>query len=761
MAAIVRVIDDRIWDPSHHHWKTLLEHVTPIVVRLEHVDTTWCVQLHRVGVVNTPWSRLFFDKQRSATRVKADFYGKVQGRVVHAASAVGMLLGQADASLVSGDCPWVPEVVRIQFGAPAFLEVQLLTGKRIDWIDTWCGPGEDSLFGGEWDVLCLDMINEGTAKNFHTMWLEWHSAQGLRQAFRSVFLFTSSTEPIACQHSESCYSADALAGIPAFPGHGDSHLAQAREHLWLRATEPEEPEPLVLPQVEGARLLREARNAAELSGSILILGPSGTGKTALARLVHRWSGRAPSRFVYVNAGALTTDLGKDELYGHVKGAFTSADAPALGLLTRASKGTLFLDEIHHLEPERIQPLLLDVMDRQRFFPQGSIVPETVDLRIVCASNRPLDELLLVVKPDLGYRLFATQLRLPSVADYPDADFDRLVTVCWNRLKASFDMSAEAGWALAQTGLDKVVADEVEVSDGNVTLWGIGRVSVDDKTRKVSVALSEKISVSVAARGEERSDRNSYRAMKDAYEERCPSSTLYASVRFQEHYRNMSLSNDGRRFLREQKHQLRHSNARGLIAWLERALLQSDVGAQEISVAELERTSPVALRLDLVSGRGSTTAEELVSRLYEGVIADCEAQRGSEGEVLERARKGSGSRRFGLGGREFTDAVVRMLNDQLKATGFAPPGSECRFLVRVLYDYKHRLYKEFVIRRPGGGPRSDMFSNMRRDFGAFAKEVIARLDLPGGRSGRGLASEVDDHVGELLATAQQRDRESST
>ncbi len=165
-----------------------------------------------------------------------------------------------------------------------------------------------------------------------------------------------------------------------------------------------------------ATLLRELARVAPSELTVLILGPTGSGKELTARELHRRSGR-PGPLVPVNCSAFTESLMESELFGHVKGAFTGAASDRKGAIESAQGGTLFLDEVADLSPH-LQSLLLRVIQEHEVRKVGSDHSVRVDVRFVSATHRPLEELAAssAFRRDLLYRLQGTVLRLPSLRE---------------------------------------------------------------------------------------------------------------------------------------------------------------------------------------------------------------------------------------------------------------------------------------------------------------------------------------------------------
>ncbi|MBM4242446.1 MAG: AAA family ATPase [Deltaproteobacteria bacterium] len=165
---------------------------------------------------------------------------------------------------------------------------------------------------------------------------------------------------------------------------------------------------------------------ARADATVLVTGESGTGKELVARAIHRRSARANAPFVVVNCGAIPGNLIESELFGHVRGAFTGAVADRPGLFRRAHGGTIFLDEIGEL-PLQMQVRLLRVLQDRMVMPVGGNTPFAVDVRVVAATNRVLEDLVKAgqFREDLYYRLAVIAIHLPPLRDR-EGDLERLI-----------------------------------------------------------------------------------------------------------------------------------------------------------------------------------------------------------------------------------------------------------------------------------------------------------------------------------------------
>jgi NtrC-family two-component system response regulator AlgB len=182
---------------------------------------------------------------------------------------------------------------------------------------------------------------------------------------------------------------------------------------------------------EMRKALDTALKAAQSEATVLLLGETGTGKSVLAREIHRRSHRPDGAFVTVSCPSLSKELLESELFGHVKGAFTGAHQDTMGKVASADGGTLFLDEIGEL-PWAIQARLLRLLQERDYERVGENIPRHANVRIISATNRDLAKAVAegAFREDLYYRLNVISLQMPPLRERA-ADIQRLALVYLN------------------------------------------------------------------------------------------------------------------------------------------------------------------------------------------------------------------------------------------------------------------------------------------------------------------------------------------
>ncbi len=188
--------------------------------------------------------------------------------------------------------------------------------------------------------------------------------------------------------------------------------------------------------------LQLTAKAARSDSNVLISGETGTGKELFAGIIHKNSGRSSGNFVVVDCTSLTESLVESILFGHMKGAFTGAQADRQGLIKAADGGTLFLDEVGEM-PLSIQKVFLRVFQERQFRPVGAIKEQTSNFRLIAATNRNLDEMVEngQFRNDLLFRINTMRLHLPPLRQRA-GDIQQLATVRVDQLCENFGLEAK-------------------------------------------------------------------------------------------------------------------------------------------------------------------------------------------------------------------------------------------------------------------------------------------------------------------------------
>ena len=200
-------------------------------------------------------------------------------------------------------------------------------------------------------------------------------------------------------------------------------IEQAEAYLAKPVTQPEDPadvEPFgnmigfSPPMVE---VYKKIARCARSEDTVLIVGETGTGKELVARAIHDHSTRAAAPFVAVDCGAIPGSLWESEIFGSVRGAFTGAGHDRAGVVESARGGTVFLDEVGEI-PLEFQPKLLRFLQEKEFRPVGSGLPRRTEVRILAATNRPLEAMAREgrFREDLYYRLNVLRIDVPALRD---------------------------------------------------------------------------------------------------------------------------------------------------------------------------------------------------------------------------------------------------------------------------------------------------------------------------------------------------------
>jgi formate hydrogenlyase transcriptional activator len=240
------------------------------------------------------------------------------------------------------------------------------------------------------------------------------------------------------------------------------------------------------------RVIRLVETVAPSDSTVLLLGETGTGKELVARAIHNRSKRREKNFVKLNCAAIPTGLLESELFGHERGAFTGAIAQRIGRMELADRGSLFLDEIGDI-PLELQPKLLRVLQEREFERLGSTRTQRVDVRVVAATHRNLEQMIAEKKfrSDLYYRLNVFPINIPPLRERP-GDIPELVQHFVQRAalrmnKAIHSIASDTMDALTQYSwpgnireLENVIERAVILSSGQVL-----RVPVEDLSGPIS------------------------------------------------------------------------------------------------------------------------------------------------------------------------------------------------------------------------------------------------------------------------------------
>jgi DNA-binding NtrC family response regulator len=250
-------------------------------------------------------------------------------------------------------------------------------------------------------------------------------------------------------------------------------------------------------------------SVAESDANILILGESGTGKEVIANAIHYKSHRSKLPFVKLNCAALPKELIESELFGHKKGAFTGASSDKVGFLARANGGSLLLDEIGEM-PLSLQPKLLRVLQDKIYYKVGSDKPESVDFRLISATNRSPFEAIKekTLREDLYYRINTIEIKIPPLRErmedvpmlaehflgiysekyekedcrFSDKAFEQMLSYNWRGNVRELQHAIERGVLLSKKG----IIEELDIPKNLERAVSVGQTSNMEEVLKQSL-----------------------------------------------------------------------------------------------------------------------------------------------------------------------------------------------------------------------------------------------------------------------------------
>lgn len=309
---------------------------------------------------------------------------------------------------------------------------QLLLKRHFAQVQTEENPARitEHLTAAVWDVILLDM-NFAMGANSGEEGLHWLGEIHKRQPTALVILMTAYG---AVDTAVSAMKQGAIDFVLK-PWQNERLLTTVQSALRLKAREEEVsylrsrekeiqapvPDSNLIGDSPAMKEIRElVRRVAPTDANVLILGENGTGKEVVAQELYKHSRRKHEVLVTVDLGAVTESLFESELFGHKRGAFTGADANRIGRFQAAAGGTLFLDEIGNL-PLHLQGKLLTALEQREVVPVGANAPVSIDVRLVCATNRPLQEMVQQgsFREDLLYRINTLEIHLPPLRERPE------------------------------------------------------------------------------------------------------------------------------------------------------------------------------------------------------------------------------------------------------------------------------------------------------------------------------------------------------
>ena len=246
---------------------------------------------------------------------------------------------------------------------------------------------------------------------------------------------------------------------------------------------------IIISSVQMERIMNTINRIADFDANVLILGDSGTGKTMLAKVIHKKSSRAEGSFIDINCAAIPENLLESELFGYEKGSFTGAGSSGkVGLIELADKGTLLLDEISEM-PITLQAKLLKAIQDKTITRVGGTKPIKVDFRLIAASNRELEKYSDEGKfrKDLYYRLNVVNIQIPALADRKE-DIIPMVNFFTEKFNKSYNIekrfSPKAIVAMVRYPWPGNVRELSNVIERTIVTSEKSEISVDDLPKEL-------------------------------------------------------------------------------------------------------------------------------------------------------------------------------------------------------------------------------------------------------------------------------------
>ena len=246
---------------------------------------------------------------------------------------------------------------------------------------------------------------------------------------------------------------------------------------------------IIISSVQMERIMNTINRIADFDANVLILGDSGTGKTMLAKVIHKKSRRAEGPFIDINCAAIPENLLESELFGYEKGSFTGAGSSGkVGLIELADKGTLLLDEISEM-PITLQAKLLKAIQDKTITRVGGTKPIKVDFRLIAASNRELEKYSDEGKfrKDLYYRLNVVNIQIPALADRKE-DIIPMVNFFTEKFNKSYNIekrfSPKAIEAMVRYPWPGNVRELSNVIERTIVTSEKSEISVDDLPKEL-------------------------------------------------------------------------------------------------------------------------------------------------------------------------------------------------------------------------------------------------------------------------------------